>query len=435
MGRRDAVRTCKSVICLVAHWGATVQVGRSVPQPSPRGVAETWSAPTLYDALIIKWMERVLLALSGGVDSSTAAVLLKSSGYEVVGCTMQLWDARRNPAIDGRPRVGRCCSLDDVYDARRVAEQLGFPFYVLNFEEQFEKRVVEPFISQYLRGQTPIPCTLCNTFLKFDELLSFGKSVGIDKIATGHYARTREDADEGLVLLKGVDENKDQSYYLFELSQKQLASVLFPVGEYRKPEIRAIALREGLNTAGKPDSQEICFVPDGDYAAFIRRHTGEVDATLLPVLNEREKPGPVYFKDGTQLGTHLGIHRFTIGQRRGLGIAYRSPLYVLRLDLENNAVIVGLKEDAFRCEFVANRVNWISNRLPGEPVTSRVKIRSNHLAAPATVTLEKWDSSSEGLVARVRFDEPQLAVTPGQAAVFYQGERVLGGGWIATDNG
>jgi len=377
-------------------------------------------------------MERVLLALSGGVDSSTAGILLKNGGYEVVGCTMQLWDARRNPTLDGNPQIGRCCSIDDVYDARRIAERLGFPFYVLNFEEQFEKSVIQPFIGQYLRGQTPIPCTLCNTFLKFDKLLSFAKSVGISRIATGHYARTAEDPEEGHVLLRGLDEKKDQSYFLFELSQSQLASTIFPVGDYRKDEIREIAGREGLVTAGKPDSQEICFVPDGDYAAFIRRHAGEVDGALLPILDEREKPGPIYFKDGTQLGTHHGLHHFTVGQRRGLGIAYSVPLYVMRLDLENNAVFVGLKEDVYSRELGAKKVNWISHQLPDGPISAQVRIRSNHRPAKAQITLERGKGGAEPLRARVLFDEPQLAVTPGQAAVFYEGERVLGGGWIET---
>ncbi len=373
--------------------------------------------------------------MSGGVDSSSAAVLLKDGGYDVVGCAMQLWDYRRNPTRGGEPQFGRCCSLDDVYDARRVAEHLGFPFYVLNLEKQFERQVIEPFIGSYLAGLTPIPCVLCNTFLKFDKLLLFARQIGIEKVATGHYARVRHDPGDGYGLLRGQDARKDQSYYLFELSQEQLSHILFPVGDYAKPSIRQIAQSHGLLTAAKHDSQEICFVPDRDYAGFIRRHAGEISEEFLPVLQDRQSPGPILFKDGTQLGSHNGIFQFTVGQRRGLRVAHPRPLYVLRLDPAQNTVVVGYKEDLYSDGLVAERVNWISDRLPDGPVSTQVKIRANHEAAAAQVCLEPAADSEDqkpAIQATVLFCEPQMSVTPGQAAVFYDGDRVLGGGWIRS---
>jgi len=366
---------------------------------------------------------RILVAMSGGVDSSTAALILKQQGHEVVGCSMQLWDYRRNPVRDGSHLVGSCCSTEDVYDARRVAEHLGFPFYVLNLQEQFQKRVIQPFIGNYVTGKTPSPCILCNSFLKFDKLMNFAEQVGIERVATGHYARIEFSGEDGYQLLRGKDADKDQSYYLFELTQQQLARILFPVGGMRKPDVRELARREGLETAFKHESQEICFVPDRDYAGFIQRHAPEVDENLGRLAEKASRPGPIIFKNGTVLGEHPGIYRFTVGQRKGLGIAHPRPLYVLRLDLGRNAVIVGYKEDAFSRGLIADRLSWIAGQAPSGPLRASVKIRARHPDAWATVRVG-------GETASVVFDSPQLAVSPGQAAVFYDGERVLGGGWI-----
>jgi len=366
---------------------------------------------------------KIAVAMSGGVDSSAAAAILKDQGHELVGFTMQLWDQRRGINVDenGDPLPSRCCSLDDVYDARRVAEELGFPFYVLNLERDFERDVVQPFVSSYLNGETPIPCVSCNSRLKFASLDRLALSLGCEKVATGHYARVEFDpAVKRYKLLRGKNEQKDQSYFLWELTQEQLSRALFPLGEMSKPEARDAARQHGLGSVSeKKESQEICFVPDGDYAGFIDRYLEAEDATdRLPGSGEIVDTG------GRVIGRHEGIHRYTIGQRRGMGIADERPLYVLSIDAARNRVTAGAAEALLSSEFTVAHTNWIAVSDPQKPVRAEVRVRYRHTAAPATIT------AVEDHRARIVFDEPQRAITPGQASVFYRGDEVIGGGWI-----
>jgi tRNA-specific 2-thiouridylase len=361
--------------------------------------------------------------MSGGVDSSAAAAILKDQGHELVGFTMQLWDQRRGINVDenGDPLPSRCCSLDDVYDARRVAEELGFPFYVLNLERDFERDVVQPFVSSYLNGETPIPCVACNSRLKFASLDRLAVSLGCEKVATGHYARVEfVRSTNRYRLLRGRNEQKDQSYFLWELTQEQLSRALFPLGEMSKPEARDAARQHNLiGVAEKKESQEICFVPDGDYAGFIDRYLDAEQATdRLPGAGE------IVDTAGKVIGKHEGIHRYTVGQRRGIGIADQRPLYVISINADQNRVAVGPAEELLSNEFIAAGVNWISFEAPLEPVRADVRVRYRHTAAPATIT------PLPERRARIVFDEPQRAITPGQATVFYRGDEVVGGGWI-----
>ena len=366
---------------------------------------------------------RIAVAMSGGVDSSTAAAILKEEGHNLVGFSMQLWDQRRNGPAGEEQRGGRCCSIDDLYDARSVAARLGFPYYVVNFQREFEREVVRPFIEGYLGGVTPSPCVLCNSHMKFDHLLQTADEVGAAYVATGHYARIARDSETGrYMLLKGRDPDKDQSYFLFGLRQEQLARALFPLGDLRKQQVRGLARRHSLPVAEKPESQEICFVPDNDYAGFIERHYNDVcgrDEDSDPFAS-----GEIVDLEGKALGKHPGIHHYTIGQRRGLGLAHPSPLYVIDLQPESHRVVVGERPQLGKSLCRVVRPNWISIAAPDAPVRVSAKIRSRHAESPATVTPMEYKS------LLVEFDTPQLAVTPGQAAVFYDGDRVIGGGWI-----
>ncbi len=354
---------------------------------------------------------KIVVAMSGGVDSSVAAALLAEQGHEVIGLSMQLYDQS-----EGQTRFGSCCTLDDLYDARRVAAAIGIPHYILNFERQFDEQVVSNFVREYSAGRTPIPCARCNSDLKFATLAERAAGFGAQAVATGHYARVERDAQSGRFLLKrGVDPAKDQAYFLFSLTQDQLARAVFPVGEVAKDTVRAYARRLSLPVAEKPDSQEICFVPDDDYAAFVETRAPGID-----------RGGTIVDEHGRTLGTHAGIHRFTVGQRKGLGIAPApdgAPRYVLALRPVDHQVVVGPRAALERTALTASHVNWITDPPAG---TRRVtaQIRHRHTPAPAVVR------ALADARAELTFDAPQLAITPGQAVVFYDGDIVVGGGWI-----
>ncbi|WP_407307958.1 tRNA 2-thiouridine(34) synthase MnmA [Desulfosporosinus sp. SB140] len=357
---------------------------------------------------------KVVVGMSGGVDSSMAAALLKEQGYEVIGVTLQIWESAA-PEVEGG-----CCSISAIDDARRVASQLGIPHYVMNFRSYFQESVVDYFTESYLRGETPNPCLACNKYVKFGEMLRKARGLGADYIATGHYAQVLRDPDSDRFLLsKSSDERKDQTYALYMLNQEQLAHTLFPLAEYTKDKVRKMAAELGLGVASKPDSQEICFVPDDDYASFVRERS----------LN-RIKPGNFVDLQGNILGKHGGIIHYTIGQRKGLGVAFGKPKYVIGLIPSRNEVVLGEDRDVYSDSLWATDLNWISIPELKEPVKVVAKIRYNSSGAPATVFPSSVGRSTKVMV---RFDEPQRAVTPGQAVVFYEGNIVVGGGKISSE--
>ena len=355
--------------------------------------------------------DRVVVAMSGGVDSSVAAALLKEEGYRVIGATMQIWPRDKQADED---RFGGCCGLGAVEDARRVAYKLGIPHYVMNFRDIFAQKVIADFCQEYSLGRTPNPCIRCNQYIKFGALLDRAKELGADFIATGHHARIERDEATGQYLLKkGIDCNKDQSYFLYPLAQEQLEHTLLPIGNSTKDRIREIARELELPVAAKPESQEICFIPDDDYPRFLEDY-----------IPQAAKPGPILDERGNTLGQHRGIPSYTIGQRKGLSISAKEPLYVIAVEPERNAIVVGNKEETYGDGLIASDLNWIAIAKPGQPITVKAKIRYRHPEIEAEVS-----PLDDGKVY-VKFSEPQMAITPGQAIVFYDKDIVIGGGII-----
>jgi tRNA-uridine 2-sulfurtransferase len=356
--------------------------------------------------------------MSGGVDSSVAAALLAEQGHDVVGIMLKLWSEGESPTLDGQgqahTRFNRCCTPEDTALARRVADQLGIPFYVLNLSDSFKRLVVDDFISQYAAGRTPNPCFSCNRHIRFELLLNKALGLGAAKLATGHYARIRQSADGSLELLRGVDRAKDQSYVLSVLTQDKLRHVLFPLGELTKPQVREIAARKRLPVAEKPDSQDLCFVAGGDYRSFIARRAPDA-----------VRPGPICDSSGRVMGQHRGLPFYTVGQRKRIGLPGPEPLYVIALDVAHNTLVVGAAGELGRSECVAQRIHYMRGQPPSAPFRATAKIRYKAREAAVTVTPLPSDS------AHVRFDEPQRDITPGQAIVFYDKELVIGGGTIA----
>lgn len=351
--------------------------------------------------------ERVVIGLSGGVDSSVAAYLLKEQGYEVIGITLKVW---LGDCSDTGEHA--CCGPRAVEDARSVAYELGIPFYVIDHKEAFQTNVINYFFDEYNSGRTPNPCVVCNRKLKFGSLLDFAEKLGAAKLATGHYAKV-ENLGSEYILKRGRDLRKDQSYFLYTLDQYKLSKILFPLGDLEKPQVRELAQKSGLKVYDKADSQEICFVPDGKYVDFLKK-----------AIPDKFHTGPIKDTKGNVLGEHSGIQNFTIGQRKGLGIAFGRPTYVVRLEGTTNTVIVGEESDLYKSEFNAHSVHWISSSKPTDLVTCSVKIRSMHEGSKSRVTLLDHGK------AHIQLLEPEKAVTPGQAAVFYNGDQVLGGGFI-----
>jgi tRNA-specific 2-thiouridylase len=354
--------------------------------------------------------KRVVVGMSGGVDSSVAAYLLKEAGYDVIGVTMQIWQKEEQQVVEEN---GGCCGLQAVDDARRVAEMLGIPYYVMNFRDEFQKKVIDYFMAEYLAGRTPNPCIACNRYVKWESLLHRSLEIGADYIATGHYARIAQLQNGRFSIRRSMTAAKDQTYALYNLTQEQLSRTLMPIGEYTKDEVRRIAADIGLRVASKPDSMEICFVPDQDYAGFIRENSG------------REIPeGNFVTTDGTVVGRHKGITHYTVGQRKGLNLSLGKPVFVLEIRPETNEVVIGDNSEVFADRLLCNRLNFMSiPDLDGE-LRVKAKIRYNHQGADAIVRRIGDD------LAEVVFDDPVRAVTPGQAVVFYDGEYVAGGGTI-----